>query len=166
MVLMASTSQALTGHISVLESKKSPLYSLAFSLALKIYVLGMEGVAGIWVTPRCVTTHVCCRGIAAKRRTSGFLDIKEKMQTNRRTLKSFVAQRQGHSSFLLSYQCSWSHTVPSVCTVTQLLLCVSHCSAWSHHQDLMEKFCHLLSFLSSSRFRVSTQSWKFTLETV
>lgn len=63
MVLMACTSQALTGHFSVLESKISLLCSLAFSLALKMYVLRMERVAGIWVAPRCATTHLCCRGL-------------------------------------------------------------------------------------------------------
>lgn len=90
MALMASTSQALTGHISVLESKKSLLYSRAFSLALKIYVLRMEGVASIWVARRCVTTHVCYRGL---RQLNIVPQVSEKkMQTSRRTLKSFVAQ--------------------------------------------------------------------------
>lgn len=63
-ILRASTSQALTGHVSVLESKKSLLYSLVFSLVLKMYVLKDGGycryLGSLWdVWQRMCAADVC-----------------------------------------------------------------------------------------------------------
>lgn len=141
-------------HLSAGIQKISPLLSCFF--------IGSENL--------CSKDGGCCRYLgrsemfndacvlqtftAAEHRPSTFLELKRKeKQTNRRTLKSFVARWQGHSSLLSNYQCSWSHTAPSVCTLAQLLLCASRSSAWSHHQDLMEKFCHVWSFFSKLMFQ-------------
>lgn len=161
---MASTSQALTGHISVLESKKSPLYNLAFSLALKIYVLRMEGVAGIWVTVQYATTHMRCWSL--RELNIKFPSDRKEHTNQQRNFEELYCPmtRPPFFSFELpaSMEPHWVHSLHS-CTIVALCL-LQQCVVTPPRLDgkVLPSFVFLLQLMLLVEF--FTQSWNFNLE--